>query len=150
MKEVDCENVELQLKNDQFKAMKGHSVSTNLGALPEASARRVVLGMRSCYKAVIKHSQMMLPMGDVLLQALSCLNPREQKSPDGLQYFKVFARAVPSIVDEGEVKVGDEWMKYQEMELKDEDLELHVDHFWHRIFSKCDECGDKFKALQKW
>ena len=44
LKEVDCENVELQLKNDQFKAMQGHSVSTHLGALPEASARRAILG----------------------------------------------------------------------------------------------------------
>ena len=35
------------------------------------------------------------------------------------------------------------------MELKDEELELHVDHFWHRIFRKCDECGDNFKALPK-
>ena len=38
LKAVDCENVELQLKNDQFKAMQGHSVSTHLGALPEVSA----------------------------------------------------------------------------------------------------------------
>ena len=39
--------------------------------------------------------------------------------------------------------------KVQEMELKDEKLKLCVDHFWHRIFSKCDECGDNFKALSK-
>ena len=133
LKEEDCENVELQLKNDQFKAMQGHSVSTHSGALPEASAKRDVLGMRSFYKAVIKHLQKMLPIEDVVLQALSCLNPREQKSPDGLQYCKVIARAMPSIADEDEVKVGDEWISYQEMELKD-------DHFWHRIFSKYDEC----------
>ena len=58
--------------------MQGHSVSTNLGALPEDSARRDVLGMRSFYKVVIKHLQKMIPSEDVLLQALSCLNPREQ------------------------------------------------------------------------
>ena len=89
----------------------------------------------------------MLPVENVLLQALSCLNPREQKSPDGLQYCKVIARAMPSIADEDEVKVGDEWIRYQEIQLKDEELELHVDHFWHRIFSKPDECGDNFTAL---
>ena len=55
LKELDCESVELQLKNDQFKAMQGHSVSTHLGALSEASARIAILGMRSFYKAVIKH-----------------------------------------------------------------------------------------------
>ena len=149
MKEVDCENVELQLKNDQFKAMQGHSVSTHLGALPEASARRAVLGMRSFYKAVIKHLQKMLPIEDVLLQALSYLNPREQKSPDGLQYCKVIARAMPKIAYEDEAKVEDEWIRYQEMELKDEELELCVDHFWHRIFSKRDEYGNNFKASPK-
>ena len=67
--------------------------------------------MRSFYKAVIKHLQKMLPNEDVLLQALSCLNPREQKSPDGLQYCKVIARAMPSIADEDEVKVGDKWIR---------------------------------------
>ena len=37
----------------------------------------------------------MLQNEDVLLQSLSCLNSREQKSPDGLQYCKVIARAMP-------------------------------------------------------
>ena len=64
--------------------------------------------MRSFYKAVIKHLQKMLPIEDVLLRALSGLNPREQKSPDGLQYCKVIARAMPSIADEDEVKVREE------------------------------------------
>ena len=91
----------------------------------------------------------MLPIEDVLLQALLCLNPRKQKSPDGLQYCKVIARAMPNIADEDEVKVRDEWIRYQEMELKDEQLELCVDHFSHRIFNKCFECGDNFKALPK-
>ena len=75
--------------------------------------------------------------------------PQRTKSPDGLQYCKVIARAMPSIADEDEVKAGDEWIRYQKMELKDEELELLVDHFWHRIFSKCDECGDHFKAMPK-
>ena len=66
--------------------------------------------MRSFYKAVIKHLQKMLPIEDVLLQVLSCLNPREQKSPDGLQYCNVIAREMPSIAVEDEVKVGDEWI----------------------------------------
>ena len=48
--------------------------------------------------------------------------PQKQKSPDGLQYCKVIARAMLSIADEDEVKVGDEWMRYQEMELKGEEL----------------------------
>ena len=43
LKEVDFDNVELQLKNNQFKAMQGHSVSTHVGALSEASARRSIL-----------------------------------------------------------------------------------------------------------
>ena len=62
----------------------------------------------------------MLPIENVLLQGLSCLNPSKQKSPDELQYCKVIARAMPNIADEDEVKVGDEWIRNQEMELKDE------------------------------
>ena len=62
LKEVDCENLELQLKGYARTC-----VSTHLGALPEASARRAVLGMSSFYKAVIKCLQKMLPVEDVLL-----------------------------------------------------------------------------------
>ena len=105
--------------------------------------------MRSFYKAVIKHLQKVWPIEDVLLQSQSCLNPREQKLPDGLQYCKVIPREMPRIEDEDKVKVGDEWIRYQEMELRDEELELCVDHFWHRIISKIDECRDNFKALPK-
>ena len=74
--------------------MQERSVSTHLGALPEASARRAIMGMRSFYKAVIEHLQKMFLTEDMLLQGLSCLSPREQKSPDGLQYYKVIARVI--------------------------------------------------------
>ena len=56
---------------------------------------------------------------------------------------------MPIIGPEEETLARDEWVRYQEMELKQGEIELRVDHFWHRIFCKIDECDDQFKVLPK-
>ena len=53
-------------------------------------------------------------------------------------------KKLSSITGEEQVKVGDEWLRYQEMDVMNEDLEVRVDYFWNKIFSKTDESGDKF------
>ena len=40
-------------------------------------------------------------------------------------------------------------MRYQEIDLTNEDLEVRVDHFWHKIFNKTDKSGDNFIILPK-
>ena len=40
-------------------------------------------------------------------------------------------------------------MRYQEIDLTNEDLEVRVDHFWNKIFNKTDESGDSFIILSK-
>ena len=45
--------------------------------------------------------------------------------------------------------VGDEWAHYMEIEVKEEDFNLRVDHFWHKIFCSRDSSGDKFFVLPK-
>lgn len=56
---------------------------------------------------------------------------------------------MPSIAAGDERRVGDEWLMYQEMDLKDEDVEVRVDHFWNKIFNRTHKSGDKFKFLPK-
>ena len=36
-----------------------------------------------------------------------------------------------------------------EVEIKEEDLSLRVDHFWRKVFGGIDSCGDKFVVLLK-
>ena len=36
-----------------------------------------------------------------------------------------------------------------EIEVKEEDFNLRVDHFWHKIFCSRDSSGDKFVVLPK-
>ena len=31
-----------------------------------------------------------------------------------------------------EMKVGDDWIRYQGMNVTEDDLSLHVDHFWEK------------------
>ena len=38
---------------------------------------------------------------------------------------------------------------YMEIEVKEEDFNLRVDHFWHKIFCSRDSSGDKFVVLPK-
>ena len=40
---------------------------------------------------------------------------------------------------EEQITVGDEWLRYQEMDLTNEDMEVRVDHFWNKIFRRT-EC----------
>ena len=70
-------------------------------------AKRAVLGMKAFYKAVIKDLQKLL-VEDVLLRALTCLNPLEQKAADSLQHCRVVASHMPSIQPGEEMRVGDE------------------------------------------
>ena len=66
-------------------------------------AKKPVLRMRSFYKVVITHLQKKLPIDDLLLRALTCLNPREQKCQDTLQNYKVVAKKWPEV----EIIAGD-------------------------------------------
>ena len=50
---------------------------------------------------------------------------------------------------EEEIKVGDEWITYQEIEIDDDDLKERVDHFWHKMFNTPDKCGDFFQVIPK-
>ena len=79
-----------------------------------ATCRRCCLCMMCCWKL------------------LTCLNPRDQKSVHGLQNCKKVVNKMPSIMAEDQITVGDEWLRYQEMELMNEDMEVRVDHFWNK------------------
>ena len=99
--------------------------------------------------AVITEMQKKLPLGDELLHALTCLNPKMQKSPRSLQYCLVVAHEMPSMTKEEELRVVDEWIKYQEFEFSDEDYKCRGDHFWSKVFQREDTCAEKFVTLPK-
>ena len=100
--------------------------------------------MVSFYKEVIKELQKKLPLESVLLKVLTCLNPRNQRAHDLSQHCKVVASLEP----QEEVIAGDGWIHYQELNMG-EDLQLRVDHFWHKVFTKADASGDQFSVLPK-
>ena len=151
LKKINVEKVEMQLTSDQFKQMQGHKVVTLMESTDtdDDLNKRALLGMVSFYKAVIKYLQDNLPLDNGLLKALTCLNPREQNSSKSKEYCKTVASAMPCITGDEKVKVGDEWIRYQEIEINDDDIQGRIDHFWHRIFNIPDKCGDFFEVLPK-
>ena len=40
-------------------------------------------------------------------------------------------------------------MHYQEINVREADLQLRVHHFWHDVFTKADTIGDQFSVLPK-
>ena len=54
-----------------------------------------------------------------------------------------------SLSEEEQITVGDGWAHYMEVEIKEEDLNLRVDHFWRKVFGGIDSSGDKFVVLPK-
>ena len=105
--------------------------------------------LKAFYKVVIRYLLKKLLVEDVLLKAVTCLNLLEQKAPDSPHHCRVVASLLPSIQPGEEMKVGDEWIKYQEMNVTKDDQSLHVDHFWKKVFTKKDNCGDQFEGLPK-
>ena len=91
----------------------------------------------------------MLPLDDILLKSLSCLNPREQRGYNSMQHCTVVAKNMSNLLHKEQVMVGDKWAHYLEIEVKEEDFNLRVDHFWHKIFCSRDSSGDKFVLLSK-
>ena len=96
-------------------------------------AKKAVLGMKAFYKAVIKDLQKKLQVEDVFLRALTCLNPLKQKATNSLQHCRVVASHIPSIQLGEEMKVGDEWIRYQEMNVTEDDQSLHLDHLGKQV-----------------
>ena len=112
-------------------------------------AKKAVLGRKVFYKAVIKDLQKKLLVESVLLSILTCLNPLEQKAADSLQHCRVVASHMPSIQPGEDMKKVDEWIRYQEMNVTEDDQSLCVDCFWKKMFTKKDNSGDQFEVLPK-
>ena len=74
----------------------GHGVTKLVNNLADGTAKKSVLGMVSFYKEAIKDLQKKLALEYFLLKSLTCLNPRNQRSPDSLQHCKVVASHMPS------------------------------------------------------
>ena len=116
----------------------GSSVSSAIGALLEAAAKRALFTMKSFYRMVIKDFQKVMPFEDTLSKALICLNPKEQKAYNSVQHCRVVAREMSSVEPKEEVTAGDGWMRYQEFEVTEDDVKLITDKFWYKIFSRTD------------
>ena len=74
---------------------------------------------------------------------------KSQGATYSMQHCMVVAQNMPSFSEEEQITVGDEWAHYMEVEIKEEDLSLRVDHFWRKVFGGIDSSRDKFVALPK-
>ena len=66
-----------------------------------------------------------------------------------MQHCRAVASEMLSVQPEEEVAVGDEWIRYQEIEVTEDDVKLRIDKLWHTIFSSTDASGEHFVILPK-
>jgi hypothetical protein len=145
---IDLDDVSLYLGDKEFVMVQGKRVQEALEKLTDGQ-KRFILGMRSFYRAAIKELQKKMPLDSELLSALTFLDPQNQKSSKSLLHCKVVAQAMPSMKGQDDTKIGDEWVRFQQVDISEEDLKKRVDHFWRSIFEKGDACGDAFQVLPK-
>jgi hypothetical protein len=145
---IDVDDVTLYLEDKDFVTVQGKRVQEALGRLTDGH-RGPILGMRSFYKAAIKALQKNLPLDSDLLSALTCFDPQNQKSLGSLVHCKVVAQAMPCITEADDRSIGDEWVKFQQVDIPEKDRNMRVDHFWQQIFEKGDACQDAFQVLPK-
>ena len=62
----------------------------------------------------------------------------------------VVASHMPSIQPGEEIKVGDDWIIYQEMNVTEDDQSLHVDHFWKKCSPGKMTVEISLECCQKW
>ena len=77
---VDPDDVKKQLEDGEFLVIQDPDVCKLVKALPKELHQQNILGIKCFYEAIIKYLKKMLPLGDTLLQALTCLNLQEQNS----------------------------------------------------------------------
>ena len=83
------------------------------------------------------------------MKVLTCLSAKEKDAIDSLQHCRVVVSQMPSLDSSEELTAGDEWVHYQELKIKEEDLKLRVDPFWSKLFDSTDASEDRFVVLPK-
>ena len=134
----------------KLQLFSGQSVSRLLDSLPEGMAKKEVPGINVFHKAVIRDLQKELLIEDVLLRAPDMSRSIGQKAADSLQHCRVAVSHRPSIQPGEEMKVGGEWIRYQEMNVTEDDQNLCVDHFWKKCSPRKITVETSLKCCQKW
>ena len=77
---IECQNVKIQLSEPEIVIVE--MTRNAMAKLTSDQQKQALLGMRSFFKVTISQLQVKLPLDNLLLRQLGCLNPlkREKKS----------------------------------------------------------------------
>lgn len=128
----------------------GEATKKALAQLKPERRKNVLLGIRTFYSTSVTYLQSHLPLQNILLKALGCLNPLKREKASSV---KAIARLAKKLQPQLDVSiVQDEWRVYS----VDEDVEKlekgqRVDHFWQAVFTckSLDGTRPRYLALPK-
>ena len=152
---VDSKNVDFQLKDDELDI--GDETKNGINDLKQSGKQRqCYLGIRSFFTTVIEYMQKSLELKNPLLEALSCLQPKQRTKGLSVQKIRLVGSQLPSVNSEELTLLTDEWRIYAETDIPEEWIQkadgsvVRVDHYWHKVLQLKTPLGkEKFDVLAK-
>ena len=127
---IECQNVKIQLSEPEI--VIGEMIRNAMAKLTSDQQKQAFLGMRSFFKVTSSQLQVKLPLDNLLLRQLGCLNPLKRKKKSTVTSIQSIAMKLQPKVDPSEVT--DKWKPFQvDNELPAYDLRERIEVYWNKV-----------------
>ena len=126
---IECQNVKIQLSEPEIVIGE---MTRNAMAKRTSDQKQALLGMRSFFKVTSSQLQVKLPLDNLLLRQLGCLNPLKREKKSTVTSIQSIAMKLQPKVDPSEVT--DEWKLFEvDNELPAYDLRERIKVYWNKV-----------------
>ena len=126
---IECQNVKIQLSEPEI--VIGEMTRNAMAKLTSDQQKQALLAMRSFCKVTSSQLQMKLPLDNLLLRQLGCLNPLKREKSTVTSIQSIAMKLQPK-VDTSEVT--DEWKLFQvDNELPAYDPRERIEVYWNKV-----------------
>ena len=127
---IECQNVKIQLSEPEI--VIGEMTRNAMTKLTSDQWKQALLGMRSFFKVTSFQLQVKLPLDNLLLRQLGCLNPLKREKKSTVTSIQSIAMKLQPKVDPSEVT--DEWKLFQvDNELPAYDPRERIEVYWNKV-----------------
>ena len=127
---IECQNVKIQLSEPEI--VIGEMTRNAMAKLTSDQQKQALLGMRSFFKVTSSQLQVKLPLDNLLLRQLGCLNPLKREKKSTVTSIQSIAMKLQPKVDPSEVT--DEWKLFQvDNELPAYDPRERIEVYWNKV-----------------
>ena len=126
---IECQNIKIQLSEPEI--VIGKTTRNAMAKLTSDQQKQALLGMRSFFKVTSSQLQVKLPLDNLLLRQLGCLNPLKREKSTVTSIQSIAMKLQPK-VDPSEVT--DKWKLFQvDNELPAYDPRERIEVYWNKV-----------------